>query len=169
MGESNVTGSKSPSLIEQLAQWIPGYRGFRELDQRRQDDAAVRQYVSRRLQDCKRALDRLGEQALAAGDLDGPARLEKIRTRIQLAQSRVAAAVEGYASWFSRRTVDAALLDEVHQLDAGLITLADRIEVILKGTESASAAAAHVELAELVEELHQRLDRRAEVLQGEAR
>ena len=119
-------------------------------------------FLVKRLGDCKAALDEAGLQAVAKGDLDAPLRIEKTRGSLDHAQSRLSAAVEGYASWFGSRTVDASLLQQVTKLDENLISLVDQIESLIQ--DSATAGNSPQDLPAAITLLHSRIDRRHELL-----
>ena len=111
-----------------------------------------------RLDACKKVVDALGVKAVAAGDLEAPAKLEQLRNQLDLAQSRLNAAVEGYAGWFSERKVDADLLAEIAELDANLISVVDQIDSGLQNLADDSMDLQAI--TENVRLLHQRIDSR---------
>ncbi|MEM7479515.1 MAG: hypothetical protein AAF483_31400, partial [Planctomycetota bacterium] len=148
------------SIISQIASLIPGYGGYLEQEERRKDDRVTREFLVSRLRHCKSDLDKRGKDAIGKGDLDLPAKLEPLHTQVDLAQSRLASAVEGYAGWFNDRKVDADLLGEIADLDAGLISLVDQLDSMSEdwGDETAT------EYAEALEQLHEQIDRRTTLL-----
>ncbi len=153
------------SLLRDLTSLIPGYGGYRESESRREDDRLTREFLVKRIDECKNAFDALGSEAVAAGDLESPLTIEKIRGRVSHAQSRLAAAVEGYAGWFNERKVDSKLLEDVAKLDSNLVSLVDQIEHFAKDRSSAldSRLASIAEAADL---LHARIDRRHDLLRA---
>ena len=155
--------SSKDSIVRDLTSLIPGYGGYQALEARREDDRLTREFLVKRLKDAKNAIDQLGTKAIETGDLDAPMKIEKLRARIDLAQSRVSAALEGYAGWFSERTVDEKLLKQVAELDANLVSLVDQLEQIAKDQSSSN----HLDLSEMTEAaelLNRRIDRRNELL-----
>ena len=153
------------TLLNAIQKKIPSYGAYREQEARRQDDRLTREFLVRRISDAKAALDKAGSQVAAAGDLDAPLLIERLRQRLDHAQSRLAAAVEGYAGWFSERQVDAQLLKQVATLDANLVSLVDQIDTLAQqqvGSENSATG----ELREALELLHARLDRRHELLRA---
>ena len=67
------------SLLGDLASLIPGYGAYAEQESRRDDDRLTREFLRKRLADCKAKLEAVGKSAVAGGDLDTPAELEKIK------------------------------------------------------------------------------------------
>ena len=116
------------SIRRKIVEFIPGYGGYLEQEDRRRDDRLTREFLVRRITNCKQKLDEIGKQAIAAGDIELPAKLQPLNNKLDLAQSRLASAVEGFAGWFNDRKVDADLLAEVAELDAGLVSLVDQLD-----------------------------------------
>ena len=160
----------SGSLLQDLAKMIPGYGAYVEQEARRNDDRLTRDFLCRRLQDCKVHLDRLGRIAADAGDLDAPAKTEALRDELDRAQRRLEAAVEGYAGWFGARNVDSDLLKKVADHDANLVSLVDQLDALLSQVGEAASldlttpGGSDIEAA--LARLHDRIARRSELLQN---
>ena len=56
--------SDDDSMLSNLSRLIPGYGAYREQESRREDDRRTRQFLSKRLADCKARLDAVGKQAV---------------------------------------------------------------------------------------------------------
>lgn len=151
------------TLINAIKRKIPGYGAYREQEARRTDDRLTREFLVKRLREIMAKLDKIGANAVAAGDLNAPLELQQLRQRVERAQSRLSAAVEGYAGWFSDRKVDANLLTQVGTLDANLVSLVDQIDSFIQDLQSDSLTS-KAELREALELLQSRLDRRHELL-----
>lgn len=154
---------QNESTWESLARLIPGYGAYRSEERRRDDDRLTRQFLIRRLQECKLQLERLGAGAVAAGDLKTPAIIDRCTGDIDMAQSRLKAAVEGYAGWFSQRSVDENLLHKIHQHDSNLVSLVDQMDAAIQAWDGKDQPPE--ELSGAIELLHARIDRRNELLQ----
>ena len=157
--------SHDESILGELTRLIPGYGAYRDQESRRKDDRLTREFLVKRLADGKSSLDELGRRAAETGNLDTPMNTEKVRDQIDLAQSRLSAAVEGYAGWFSDRTVDSQLLGKIAEMDANLVSLADQIDAL--GKELVTADQPDMkQIKETVDLLLARIDRRSEVLKS---
>ncbi len=157
-------GDKNESFLGDLARRIPGYGGYLKQEARRDDDRLTREFLVSRLRDCLATLDRLGARAVSAGDLETPAAIQRVRSRVDLAQSRLSAAVEGYGGWFNRRTVDEPLLKQVADLDANLLALVDQLDAMATSFWKEDKPFDSSEIADALELLHARLNRRDELL-----
>lgn len=147
------------SIIGQLKSLIPGYGAYRAQESRREDDRLTRQFLVKRIDQCKSVLDGLGTQAMKAGDLEAPLQYEKLRNELDRGRSRLAAAVEGYSGWFNSRTVDEKLLEQIAQQDSNLVSVVDLID-----QQAQEKPVSIDKLRETIQLLHQRIDRRSELL-----
>ncbi|MEM8734403.1 MAG: hypothetical protein AAGG44_09290 [Planctomycetota bacterium] len=153
------------SLVGDLVKMIPGYGAYVDQESRREDDRKTREFLVGRLGDCKATLAKIGRAAVERADLETPARVERIREGVDRAAQRLSAAVEGYAGWFSERKVDADLLGKVAELDANLVSLVDQMDADAKVQLGAEKPDFET-LGEATERLHQRIDRRSELLKN---
>ena len=151
------------TLLNAIKKKIPGYGAYRDQEARRHDDRMTRDFLTRRLNEILKTLEDKAAKAVAEGDLNAPLLYEQLRERVDLARNRLAAAVEGYASWLGERKVDAALLKQVATLDGNLVGLVDQIDDLAEKLE-VGARDVLSELGEAIDLLHARLDRRHEIL-----
>jgi hypothetical protein len=147
---------------------IPGYEGYHAKEQRRLADKALREDLARRIGTAVQQLQRLSAALAAArrfGDL-GP--VDGLTGRLQHLADRLRAAPEGYRGLFEQERIDEAALDQALAFDAALAAGVDRLGALAgalsaRGDGPALASPAGVELVELVDKLHQRLDARTAV------
>ena len=149
-------------MIDSLANLIPGFGSDRSEQKRRDDDVAARSYLVGRLQDCKRELQAIASQLLEGGNFQAIAQSEKLRSSMELAQSKIRAAVEGYSSWFESSKVDETKLKKVLELDNDLVAVVDKLqhEISQLSKDSFDPTSAN----EVVSHLKERFSRRAELL-----
>ena len=148
--------------LDLLAKYVPGFGSYRSEQKRRDDDVAVRTYLAGRLQECKRDLQAfmnpLVDQANFAALTSG----EKLRTAIEMAQSKIRGAVEGYSSWFESSRIDETKLKKVIELDNDLVGVVDRLQ-----NEIGNLSAAKPDFAQaqaIVANLKERFSKRNELL-----
>jgi len=141
---------------------IPGFGSYQSEQKRRDDDVAVRSYLVGRLQDCKRELQVLASSMLEDGNFQAITQAERLRSSIELAQSRIRAAVEGYSSWFESSKVDETKLKKVLELDNDLVAVVDKLqhEISRLSKDSFDTTSTN----EVVSHLKERFSRRAELL-----
>jgi hypothetical protein len=108
------------SSFQQLLDWIPGFKGYREQGMRRDADRLVREHLVGLLGDThgrlRRALGDLAKQARLKhlGELDSLGkRIEKLTDLIRYADA-------GYSGWFDAVKVKEADLDRLYDYDVAL-------------------------------------------------
>jgi hypothetical protein len=118
---------------------IPGYKGYRDKEDRRDADHRVREQLALKL---GAQTDRV--EAIAR-ELANQRRLREIGPVDAFAQAlhhlrdRVSTATYGYGGLFSDRDVDAQALDQIRQFDEAMIESADELETPIKNLEEAYA------------------------------
>ena len=115
------------SIMDNLSKYVPGFGAYRSEQKRRDDDLAVRKYLADRLQECKRDLQACMLPLVDQANFIAIGQGEKLRTSIELAQSKMRAAVEGYSSWFESTKIDESKLKHVLDLDNDLVAVVDRL------------------------------------------
>ncbi len=115
------------SIMDNLTKYVPGFGSYRSEQKRRDDDLAVRKYLTDCLQECKRDLQAFLLPLVDQANFTAIGQGEKLRTSIELAQSKMRAAVEGYSSWFESTRIDESKLKQVLDLDNDLVGVVDRL------------------------------------------
>jgi hypothetical protein len=150
------------SIMDSLSKLVPGFGSYRSEQKRRDDDSAVRKYLADRLQECKRDLQAFLLPLVDQANFNAITQGEKLRTAIELAQSKIRASVEGYSSWFESTRIDEAKLKQVLDLDNDLVGVIDRLQHEI---QNLSASAVNFsEALSVVTNLKERFARRKELL-----
>ena len=157
------------NALEKLANAIPGFKGYRERELRRDADRQQREHLAARLEANKKALNELADQATRGGALDAVNDVEAARKRLDRVAARVRYAERGYSGFFDAVKVDETVLARVYQLDVSLL---DGVEAVRTATEAARAAGPAAErpalqaVAAAVDALDARLNDREAILRG---
>jgi hypothetical protein len=109
------------NALEQLANSIPGFSGYREKELRRDTDRIQREFLASRLESCKKALDGAASSASRLGLLDAINDIETARKRLDKVTARIRYADRGYAGFFDAIKVKEDVLDRVYQFDLDLL------------------------------------------------
>lgn len=117
------------SLIERIALYIPGYRGYREKNLRREEDRAVRGELSRAIQGTKQDLATIQRELASQPELMMD--LERIRTKVDKYDISIKKAVNGYSGFHAAVKILEDDLDALVRWDAKLI---DDIKLLREGT-----------------------------------
>jgi len=154
--------------VEDLAGYVPGFRGYLEKENRRDSDALQRAWLADRLQRSKRGMDDLARRLTDAGRLDQLAEIERFRLRLDTLLARIRGAMQGYGGFFDLVRIDTAVLDRIYDHDLGLMEevakLGDAIEG-LTGTDAAGTIDLSSIFAQL-DQLDDAWDHRDDILKG---
>jgi hypothetical protein len=153
------------NFLEKIMNAIPGFKGYREKELRRDADKLQREHLATKLEECKRALNEASAAATRSGSLDVINDIETARKRLDKVINRIRYADRGYAGFFAAVKVDEAALDRVYEFDAAL----------LEGVAAVGAGARHADsdpmagvqsMIGAVDALDRRMDDREEILGG---
>jgi hypothetical protein len=160
-------------LLERIMGYIPGYRGYKQKEMRRESDRLVRMEAVNRLKTVKTAFRRRLADPVAVEKLssEDSYRFDAFTFRLDRVTQRVDRAVAGYAGMFDAIRVREDKLNDVIQHDLGLIEKAesiradvDKLASIQPGTEEWGTAIDA--LIAKVDELDTFIDERSNVLRG---
>ncbi len=160
------------SGLEGLIAKIPGYKGYKEKEQRREADKLLRDHISGRMRTVKTQLDALQTDLVSAGKFDLLDETGSAATQIQTFIDRVRTAPYGYGGLFDAAKVKEDDLDRVYEFDSTLVSFADRIEAAIararEGVEGEDARSLVLMIRDLGREANATFDQRADVLRGTA-
>ena len=156
--------------VEKFFAKLPGIKGYREKELRREADKQVRDNLARRLESRRRKLTALQSDLLTSGGLLWMDDVERVVGRLQLLIDRIKTASYGYAPLWGLNRVkeddldrliafDQALAEEVGKLDEAIGTLESAVQAN-EGIKEALAA-----VGDLLTSLNETFGRRAEVIQ----
>lgn len=133
-------GDQIERRVGGLLDRVPGYRGYRAKEDRRDADRRVRDHVAAAYAVQADRVERI------ARDLATQRRLMEIGPVDELARTlrhlidRVRTATYGYGGLMGDRDVDAAALDQLRQFDEGLLSGVDELQGPVAAMEAAFAA-----------------------------
>ena len=160
------------SGIEKLVAKIPGYKGYKEKELRREADKLLREHIANRLRTVKTQLDGLQVDLIGAGKIDLLDEAGSAATQIQTFIDRLRTASYGYAGLFDAARIKEDDLDRVYEFDSALVSYADRIEGAIgrarAGLEGEDARSLILMIRDLAREANATFDERQDVLRGTA-
>ncbi|MBN1357376.1 hypothetical protein JW988_01270 [Candidatus Bathyarchaeota archaeon] len=118
------------SLLEKIMGYVPGYRGYKEKELRRESDRLIRMEVVNRLKSAKTAFRRTFANPLLVQKLSGDDtfRFDALNSRLDRVTQRIDRAVAGYAGMFDAIKVKEDKLDSVLKHDLSLIERAESVK-----------------------------------------
>lgn len=160
-------------LLERIMGYIPGYRGYKEKELRRESDRLVRMDAVNRLKAAKNAIRRTFANPAIVQKLssEDSYRFDAFTSRLDRVTQRIDRAVAGYAGMFDAIKVKEDKLDTVIQRDLSLIEKADAIKTDSENTAKMQPGnpdwgTAMDNIISKVEELDALIDQRTEILRG---
>lgn len=157
--------------LETLMGSIPGFKGYKQKEMRREADKLLRVNLARKLGERRERLGRIQADLAEAGKLEFLTSLEHAMMRLQRFIDRLLTASYGYAGFFDAVKVKEAELDRLYEFDAGLLTRLEIIDAALDGLDQAVRADADIpaasdELRRVLGESNDLLDKREDVILG---
>lgn len=144
------------NALDELVAKIPGFRGYKEREVRRDADRVLRQHVSQLLEEQRKRLNELQVQLLDEGQVDLLDDLERIGTKVQGVINRLKTAAYGYAGLFDAVKVNEEQLDALYRFDEKLLNLVAELREALDGLGEALDAGE--ELGEALKHLKRTVD-----------
>jgi len=164
---------KEMSIAERILGYIPGYRGYKEKEVRRESDRLVRMEVVARLREAKNTLRRsLSNPAVARKiSSEDSWRIDTLSYRLDRVTQRIDRAVAGYAGLFDAVKVREDKIESIIEYDLRLIEKAESVKSDVRSltvSEPGSDEWRRIidSLISKIDELDSLIDRRIDVLRG---
>src|SRR5687767_2284736 len=130
------------NALERLMNALPGFKGYREKELRRDTDRILRDHLAGRLDLLKKPLNDAAAAATRSGGLDAINDIETARKRLDRVSNRIRFADRGYAPLFAVLKIDEAALARVYAFDAALL---EGIDAIAQTTGTPKAMIAEID------------------------
>lgn len=119
------------NVLERVVAGVPGYKGYKEKELRRETDKTLRIVLTRQIEDQKARLTGLQVELISGGQLGLMDDMERCATKMQILADSIRTASYGYAPLFDDVRVKEEELDALAQFDQGLAVGVERIKTIL--------------------------------------
>ncbi len=162
---------ESKNWFERMAEHIPGYKGYKEKELKREADKIERLYVAERLDSCQTRLDDVKLELVNRGNLEMLGVIDVAIRKLRKVRDRVQFADYGYAGLFDTTKVGVAKLEELQAFDKQLETEAGGIDELAKAlsADSPSLRADIGLLDDRIEALDARFSEREHLITGAGR
>jgi hypothetical protein len=124
--------------IESFLGKIPGYKGYKEKEMRREADKLLRDVLARRLEEQWRRLPDIQKQLLSSAQIQWLDDIEGATMKLQRFIDRLKTATYGYAGFFDAARVKEEELDQLYNFDLALDEQVDEITAAIDGLSSAA-------------------------------
>jgi hypothetical protein len=160
------------SGLEKLVAKIPGYRGYKEKEVRREADNLLRDHIYRVLSEQRRRIEDI-QADLGVEQIEAVEGLGKARRRLQTLADTVNTASYGYAGLFDAVRVKEEQLDALYDFDNQLLAETESIGEAVDSLQAAidrseGVPSAIRDLTETITRLQDVYHRRRDVLTGMA-
>lgn len=118
---------------------VPGYRGYRDKESRRDADRAVRDRLAHDLDRLGDAIMRVAGRLADARRLSDVGQVNALATALRHERDRIATASYGYGGIMSDRSIDAAVLDQIRLFDEALFASLEAIDLAVRELQSSTA------------------------------
>lgn len=164
---------KEMGVFEKILSYIPGYRGYKEKEIRRESDRLIRMEVVNELNTVKKIIRRKFANPIIVQKLlnEDSWRLDTLMSRLDRVTQRIDKAIAGYAGVFDAIKVKEDKLDTLFQYDLSLIEKAkslknDAERIISMEPGKDEWRNGMDELISKIEEIDGFIDKRSEILKG---
>lgn len=123
-----MSEGRNLSFLEKAIRLIPGYKGYKGKEERRDNDALFRSMLAERIE----KLNGLVNNSLSG--LKGPAALktaggfDRLTKKLEKVADKVRFAARGYRGWFDMHKVREEELDKLYQFDVALVEDVEKLE-----------------------------------------
>lgn len=157
--------------LERFVSKIPGYKGYKEKEQRREADTLLRDHLVRQFEEQQRKLNDQKLQLLSSGLIEFMDDLDRASTRLESFIIKIRTASQGYAGFFDAVKVKEEELDALYNFDNALLEGASQLEASISQLSSAimakeGVAQAIADLVALTGELNDTWARREDAITG---
>lgn len=120
------------NLLETLADAIPGIKGYREKEARRDTDKRFREYLASRIDGARKAIDEIKRIRVKQRKLEELDEIDRLSQKLFKLSNAIRQASYGYSGFFDQVKIQEAELDRIYQYDLSLLGNVEDLETTLK-------------------------------------
>ncbi len=124
--------------MERLLARIPGFRGYMDMNARRQADRMIRDYVSGQLKTQLNRLPSIETMLLDGGGLAFMSKTRSVKSKFQTFVDRVATDTPGYSGFFDALKIGPDDLAVIYSFDQALLDYVDKFKEKLDALRDAA-------------------------------
>lgn len=163
---------RETTLLERIISYIPGYRGYKEKEIRRESDRLVRMEAVNKLKEAKNTVriklaDLTNSKKIEDRDI---VKIDTLLSRLDRIVERIDKAPAGYAGLFDAVKVREDKLDKILEHDLALIQKSVEIRDTVEEFKNLEVREEYLKsidkMLDYIDELEKVVDRRIEILRG---
>lgn len=132
--------SEAQRRFQDLLDKIPGYRGYRDKEDRRDADRRVREHVARAFGAQADRVERVARQLADQRRIREVGPVDELARSIRHVVDRIMTASYGYGGLFSDRNIDEIALDQLRRFDESLLQGVNELDAPIAALEHAAPA-----------------------------
>lgn len=169
VGDLTEKVQASRNKVEQLLAQVPGFKGYKQKETRREADKLLRSHVAREYEALLRRINALQRDLSEAGELRLVLQLDRATVKLQMLADRIKTASYGYAGVFDAIKVEEEVLDALYTFDLamldGVARVSDALDALATSGGDSSALTTGVQaLVALLDELNNTFSKRQDVI-----
>ncbi len=162
-----IVGDANP--LEELMAKIPGFKGYLDIENRREADKLQRDFLVTRLGEHKKRLEQVKRKFVDGLKFDALEPLDRLLDRLDKVISRIRYADRGYSGLFDAVKMDRDAVETLLLFDLALVKYVDAIGEALSGLSSCSDERMNEAMGaveEKIDELDEKFSQREQVVAG---
>lgn len=125
------------NFLEKAIRIIPGYKGYKGKEERRDNDALFRSMLATKIE----GLSAMATSGLAnlkgSAALDAASGFDRLTKKLEMAADKVRFASRGYRGWFDMHKVQENELDKLYEFDCSLTEDVEKMQIDFEALGSA--------------------------------
>jgi len=154
-------------LLSKIMNYIPGVKGYREKEARRDMDKQLREYIADQLDESRGRLEELKRQLADASQLKMLGQVDRLTKQLLKIADTLRFTSYGYAGFFAANAVGEAQLEAIYQYDHQLLKQVEKIKSSISPPASTLPEQKELDSLEaLLRELDQRITQRKHIVKS---
>lgn len=131
VGDLTETVKASQNKFEKLVSGIPGYKGYKQKEERREADKLLRLQIARQYEQQLLRVNALTRKITYRGKLADIAQVDRAAMKLQLLIDRIKHASMGYSGLFDAIKVNEDVLDKLYDFDLAMMDGVDKVSTLV--------------------------------------
>ncbi len=135
-----MSEERSLSFLEKAIRLIPGYKGYKRKEERRDNDQLFRSGLTAKLDQLRVRVNEIPASLRGPSALSSVTDIDRVTKKIEKVTDEIRFASRGYRGWFDMHKVREDELDKLYSFDVGLVKNIEELEEAVNVLEAAAAA-----------------------------
>lgn len=164
-----MSEERSLGFLEKAIRLIPGYKGYKRKEERRDNDQLFRSGLTAKLDQLRVRVNEIPASLRGPSALSAVTDIDRVTKKIEKVTDEIRFAARGYRGWFDMHKVRESELDKLYAFDVGLVENIEELEEAVVVLEAAAAAGSDMkeaigELVDILIEFSNKMASRSELM-----